>query len=266
MSTQDLNAVNRAFSKQSTHFDQDDLQNTILQDLRKDVYVHVNKFLKPNSRILELNAGTGIDAKYFLDQGHTVHATDLSDGMIVQLNARKDLASPARSLTVQQVSFEDLHLVESEKFDLVFSNFGGLNCTNNLETVTTSLVDKVKTGGHTILVVMPRMCVWEIAGVLKGNTNAFRRFSRNGVTARLEGEQFTTWYHSLTTIRKAVPLEFEFVSSVGLAALSPPPHRDDLAKKRTGLYRSLRRLDSVVRHSFPFNRWADHLIVTFRKK
>ena len=41
----------------------------------------LRNFLAPRSSILELNAGTGEDAVYFAQQGHNVHATDISAGM-----------------------------------------------------------------------------------------------------------------------------------------------------------------------------------------
>src|SRR4051794_16595615 len=65
-----LTPVQKAFSKQATHYDQDDSSNPILLDWRKKVYTHVNQFLKPGNRILELNAGTGIDALHFVNAGH----------------------------------------------------------------------------------------------------------------------------------------------------------------------------------------------------
>ena len=53
MRRKDPDAVNKAFSKQAIHYDRDDHGNTILQDLRKQIYKHVDSFLSPGSRILE---------------------------------------------------------------------------------------------------------------------------------------------------------------------------------------------------------------------
>lgn len=71
-------AVNNAFSKQSFSFDEEDFQNPILQEMRKQVYEHVDKYITPDSNILELNAGTGIDALRFIQKGHRITATDRS--------------------------------------------------------------------------------------------------------------------------------------------------------------------------------------------
>ena len=65
--------------------------------MREQVYAHVNNYLKPGSSILELNAGTGIDAVHFASLGHRVHATDLSSGMIKQIRDKMQLLNSSRS-------------------------------------------------------------------------------------------------------------------------------------------------------------------------
>ncbi|MBY0433063.1 MAG: class I SAM-dependent methyltransferase, partial [Cyclobacteriaceae bacterium] len=80
--------VNRAFTTQSHHYDEDDRDNIILQQWRSHVYRHVEQYLRPKARILELNAGTGIDAVYFALKGNAVLATDLSDGMVGKISEK----------------------------------------------------------------------------------------------------------------------------------------------------------------------------------
>lgn len=240
----------QAFTAQSTHYDSDDSSNEVIRDLRKQVYNHVTRFMKPASRILELNAGTGIDAQHFISQGHSVLATDLSDGMIHELTKK--------GIPNKQLSYEHLDQLH-EKFDYIFSNFGGLNCIDDLGKVTKHLSPLLNPGGFVTFVIMPKICPWEILSALKLNKNAFRRMKTGGVMAHIDGVYFKTWYHSLADIRKAFDDRFEFIGSEGLAALSPPPH-----KVHSNSF--LKKLDRSVNRSFPFNRWADHIIVTFRTK
>ncbi|HWC53136.1 MAG TPA: hypothetical protein VG676_06100, partial [Chitinophagaceae bacterium] len=54
-----------AFSKQSGIFDQLYSGNEIIRYKRKRVRLHVQNFLTLNSKILELNCGTGEDAIWF---------------------------------------------------------------------------------------------------------------------------------------------------------------------------------------------------------
>jgi len=256
--------VNEAFSLQSLHFDADDLQNPLLQDMRTQVYRHVSKFLSPSSNILELNAGTGIDALYFVQQGHKVHATDLSDGMIEQIKTKINYFHLHDRLSVQQLPYDRLDRLRGRKFDLVFSNFGGLNCIDFLTRVTKNLPSILNPGGFVTWVIMPPVCPWEIISILKGNRNAFRRLNRTGIMAHLDGKHFKVWYHSLSYIKKSFGRDFKLIQSEGLAALTPPPHVTQFSIQHPSLYKTLKKVDASVRNNFPFNRWADHIIVTFQ--
>jgi len=260
-------AVDRAFSKQSYHYDESDRANPILKDMREQVYAHVNRYLRPGCSILELNAGTGIDAMHFASLGYRVHATDLSSGMIKQIKDKMQYSILQGRLTCQQLSYDQLQQVGDEKFDYVFSNFGGLNCIQDLSSVTRDLATLLHPGAFVTFVIMPPVSLWELAWILKGNpSQAFRRLHKNGVKAHLEGEFFETYYHSLGKIKKAFGSEFKFIRSEGLCALSPPPSPKEFALKYPRLYATLRKMDSSVRSFPPFNRWADHVIVTFKLK
>ena len=258
-------AVNAAFSKQSGGYDDADHANIVLKHMREQVYLHVLKYLKPGSRILELNAGTGIDAMKFVSEGHYVTATDISDGMVAQIRAKITRHHLESRLKCLQLPYEDVNALAGEKFDFIFSNFGGLNCIRNLRSVTRHLPQLLKPGAMITWVIMPPVCVWELAGIFAGHgPRAFRRFRRNGTRSHLEGSYFTTYYHSLSDIKSAFGKQFRLMETEGLAALSPPPHRGDIPEKHPRLYNFLRKADQAVRGFAPFNRWADHIIVTFR--
>lgn len=263
--TRGFESVNRAFSKQSVLYDQEDAANPILTTWRKLVYQHVDLFIRPNSRILELNAGTGIDAMHFASQGHSVHCTDVSDGMIDQIRGKIEHHALQARITCQPCSFESLNEVAGS-FDYVFSNFGGLNCTDDLAKVARHLAGKVNRGGFVTWVIMPPVSPWEISWALKGHFRAaFRRLSKKGVMAHLEGEHFRTCYFSLPQVADALGHDYQLRRCEGLGALSPPPSAFYFPDKHPVLYPFLSKLDNHVRVHFPFNRWADHLIMTFEK-
>ncbi len=258
-----LTPVQRAFSKQAPHYDQDDSSNPVLLDWRQQVYAHVNQFLKPGSRMLELNAGTGIDALHFVNEGHTVLATDFSPGMVAEIKKKILQASHPDRLRARQCSFESLESID-EKFDYVFSNFGGLNCSADLARVVSGLRRVLKTGAFITWVVMPPVCPWEIAGLLFGRSHSLRRLKREGALAHLEGEHFQTNYYSLGAVKKVFGPDFHFVAAEGLGALSPPPSSLAFVRMNPHTYSALKRIDKALTKSFPFNRWADHIIVTFQ--
>jgi SAM-dependent methyltransferase len=259
-----LTSVQKAFSKQASHYDHDDSSNCILLEWRKKVYSHVNHFLRPGSSILELNAGTGIDALHFVNAGHAVLATDFSPGMVAEIKKKIPRAVSPQKFRVRQSSFEALKDFTNEKFDYVFSNFGGLNCSADLKTVTSGLPDLLRDGGFVTWVIMPPICPWEIGGLFLGRKDPLRRLKHKGTIARLEGEEFQTYYYSLADISKAFGSNFRLVKTEGLGAVSPPPSSLTFVQNHSRAYAVLRKIDGALTKLFPFNRCADHIIVTFQ--
>ena len=263
--TSQAEAVNRGFSRQSAIYDESDRNNPVLQDLRHQVYSHVQKFIKSASRILELNAGTGLDALHFVSQGHHVHATDLSDGMISQIKGKIQQNNLNSQLTCQQLSYTELDKSSEKGFDYVFSNFGGLNCLRDLSQVTRNLPGLLNDEAYVTFVIMPPVSLWELTWVLKGNVQkAVRRLRKDGTVAHLEGEYFKTYYHSLNAIRKSLQPSFHLIACESLALVSPPPHCSTFPVKHPHIYNFLRGSDKLMRGLYPFNRWGDHLIATFQ--
>ena len=257
------NPVAAAFTKQSGRYDQDDIDNPVLRAWRQQVYRHVERYVKPGSSILELNAGTGIDALYFAKRGHRVHATDISEGMIEQIRKKIADHNTGNNLTFQQCSFEHLDRIDQGPFNYVFSNLGGLNCTENLVRVTRNLPQLLHQGAIVTWVVMPPIAPWEILSLFNGNRDAFRRLKRYGTAAQVEGITFRTWYHSVTAIRKALGPAFKKLRSESLGLISPPPS-SGIPGTYPRLDRFLSGIDFVLHNKFPFNRWGDHVIVSFR--
>jgi ubiquinone/menaquinone biosynthesis C-methylase UbiE len=259
-------AVNRAFSKQSSQYDHEDISNPILQAMRQQTYAHLQRFLDPKSSILELNAGTGIDALHFARVGHHVHATDIASGMIKQIESKIAAENLGALVSCQQLSYDELQRIDEQKFDYVFSNFGGLNCIKDLSSVAAHLPGLLRLGGHVTWVIMPPVYLWELMWFFKGyGMKAFRRLRQDGVLAHVEGEYINTFYHSLPTIKRAIGPKFKLVESEGLHAVLPPPSRGDFPAKHPGIYKFLQRVDALVRSRYPFNRCADHIIVTFKR-
>ena len=263
--TERFDSVNRAFTRQAQYFDEYDRNNIILADMRKQVRDHVMKFLKKGDYILELNAGTGLDAEYFVEQGCKVHATDLSDGMIQKIKQRIKHQNLSNSITFQQCSFTQLDKLTFSGFNYIFSNFGGLNCIRDLNQVTKFFSGVLNDHGFVTIVVMPKICPWELLSVLKGNfALAFRRFKKNGATAHLEGEYFKTYYFTHNKVLKSFGKKFKLIKAEGLGVLIPPPVKENLPKQLPKFYRILKYFDKKLRNHFPFNRWADHFIITLQ--
>jgi ubiquinone/menaquinone biosynthesis C-methylase UbiE len=257
--------VSKAFSVQAEHFDSDEESNRILKWMRAQIYHHEEEFLLPHSTILELNAGTGIDAVHFAQQGHSVLAIDNAPGMLHQLQNKISTYHLEDRIRSALCSYTQLDTLPAEQFDHVFSNFGGLNCIPNLQDVVSQLPRLLKPGATVTFVIMPRVCPWEIAQALRGKFRlAFRRFSRNGASAHIDGVQFISYYYTPAQVINTFGNKFTLVRLRGLASLSPPPFLNAFSEKYPSWYRTLTRWDERFAEIFPLNRWADHFIITMR--
>lgn len=259
----------RAFDRQSVIFDELYGKNTIIEYKRKRTRAHLERYLTEGSKILELNAGTGEDAIYFAQKGHQVHATDISEGMLKQLNRKIGDLNLDDWVSSEQISFEELAKMAHKKpFDAIFSNFGGLNCTYQLDKVSASFSDLVKPGGTVTLVIMPPFCLWEFLTILKGNTKlAFRRlFAEKGAKAHIEGVRFLCWYYEPSHIISFLQKDFELVSLEGLCVLVPPSYLETFPNKYPRLYTVLQKWEDRLKSTFPFKYIGDYFIITLKKK
>ena len=258
-----FDSVKEAFSRQSEIFDEYEENNQILKWMRKVTRTHISRYLRNNYRILELNSGTGLDAVYFAEKGNRIHCIDISDGMLKKLDEKIKARNLVSLISYQVLSFTELDKLGNNSFDYIFSNFGGLNCVKDLNEVFRYFGNILKPGGKVTLVIIPPICPWELALIFKGNfRTAFRRLHNNGITANVEGIQFTTYYHSVSKTIDALGPDFRVIDIQGLASVSPPPYMINFPKRFPNLYKILTRLDEKLSPYFPFNRCADHFILT----
>lgn len=262
-------AAERAFSKQSFVFDDIYSPNLIIQYKRQRVREHVMRYLRANSNILELNAGTGEDAVWFAQNGHRVHATDISKGMQDKLAEKISSQKLGSRVSQELCSFTQLDDLKNKgPFDLVFSNFAGLNCTGDLDKVLSSLPQLLKPGGFVTLVILPKFCLWESMMFLKGDfkTASRRFFSKKGVTGHLEGEYFTCWYYNPSFVLKHTKNEFDLLSVEGLCTLVPPSYLENFPKKRPSLFNWLKQKEGKWKTKWPWKNIGDYYIISLRKK
>ncbi|MES2006093.1 MAG: class I SAM-dependent methyltransferase [Bacteroidota bacterium] len=258
-----------AFSRQSVVFDELYASDTIVHYKRERVRTHVNSLLKPNSHILELNAGTGEDAMYFAQNGHQVHATDISEGMLSRLHEKAIHNRLEQLITSEQCSFTALEsLVQKGPYDHIFSNFAGLNCTDKLDHVLHSLSGLLKSGGTVTLVILPRFCLWEFLLLFKGMwRTATRRFTgKKGARSHVEGTYFTCWYYNPSFVKQQLAGEFNSIATEGLCSFVPPSYIRFFAEKHPRMFVALRKLESRFKHSWPWRSIGDYYIISFRKK
>jgi len=258
-----------AFSGQSGIFDGLYSDNTIIQYKRLRVRDHVLQYLPDNSHILELNSGTGEDAIFFAGKGHHVHATDLSQGMQQQLILKVRGKGLNDRITNELCSYTALDQLKNKgPYDLIFSNFAGLNCTNELDKVLGSFPPLLKSNGILTLVIMPKFCLWETLLLFKGEfRTAFRRFfSSKGKTAHVEGHYFKCWYYNPSYITKRLKNQFNVLGIEGLCTIVPPSYMEGFAEKHPATYAFLKKWEDWLKSGWPWKYVGDYYIISLRKK
>jgi len=237
-------------------------ENAIDKSRRGLIRREVLKYLRPGNRILELNAGSGIDAEFFARKGFEVLATDISENAGARIREKSRLLP---NLSFLRCDFSELEPIGQKKFDYIFSNFGGLNCTNDLEKIFSDCDKLLNPGGYFTLVAMPKIYPWEIASAFTGNHNAFRRFKKSNV-AQVGGSEIRVWYHSPRKIRNAFPKNFRRVSTYNIGTFYPSAHFVSFARFPK-LLSWLVRIDEKISASAIVPKGiGDYVIMTFQKK
>jgi hypothetical protein len=202
-----------AFSNQSGVFDALYSGNTIINYKRERVRRHVLQYLKPGSSILRTKQRHRRRCLFFAQKGFKVHATDISAGMQAELTDKAARNNMQQFISTEICSYTQLHQLKNKgPYDLIFSNFAGLNCTNELDKVLNSFSTLLNPNGMVTLVILPKFCLWETLLLFKGKfKTAFRRFfSSKGRAAHVEGVHFKCWYYNPSFIKKHLKMSLMF--------------------------------------------------------
>lgn len=253
-----------AFSLQAAAFDRVDAANPLIGWVRDRVRAQAIHQMRPGERLLELNAGTGIDSAYFAERGMQVMATDIAPGMVAQ--QQEKIRTARMKWSARRCSFLELHLLGPVKAHHVFSNFGGLNCTDRLDLVLDGVDRLLLPGGTCTMVIMPRFSPWESLALLKGNIPLAMRRWRQRSPASLEGVVFPCHYHAARTVIRLLGDRYEVVAQRALGLFVPPPHHERIFNRWPTLFRVLAWLEDRTA-AFPLLRnWGDHYVITLRKR
>lgn len=258
--------VSAAFSAQSAIFDQINVENKLTDHLRDIYRSEIETQINPGGNILELNCGTGIDSIYFAGKGHRVLATDNAEGMLAQLNHKVQQQHLEERITTQRCSFLALDQLGDKRFDYIISNFGGLNCTDDLDKVLLQFKEHLTENGKVTLVIMPKISPWELIMALKGNfKTAFRRF-RKHTPAHVEGVHFSVYYYNPSYVIRTLKKDFNVLTVKGVYFAVPPDFYQNFVERYPKMYRFFKAVENKLGNWFPFTYCCDHYMITLQKK
>ncbi len=263
-----LQNTQQAFDSAAETFDSDDYKNGILQWMRTTVHkIYLNNF-KRGDLLLELNSGTGIDAVFLSHNGIKVYATDISPKMIEILRTKVKSKGLSGEIRYEVKSFDDISEITESNFDGVISNFGGLNCIPDFSKLSHDLYSKLKSNGKIIGIVINKICPWEMFfySMKFDFHTAFRRFSKKGVDANLNGGKVKTFYFTPGGFGKFFQEEFKIERVYSHALFTPPPYLVGFYNKLKPIAKLFMKMDEVTRGIFPFNRLGDHFIIIMTKR
>jgi len=235
---------------------------------RKRVYHYLVPLVKKTTRVLEVNCGTGHDAIQLAPLAGSYYATDVSQQM-VRVCEEKLKQQPIDNLRFAVMDINHLVLPTEQRFDLLVSNFGGLNCLNpeQLKSFSNSIGHAMNSGAKLVLVIMPKKCWMENAWYrLRKDKRLYRRNTDKGVPTEVNGRQFYTYYYSPTDVAAIFSEGFvvKTVKSIGL--FIPPSYLNPLFEKRLWLLKILNAAEWLFGGFAFFANYADHVYMELEKK
>lgn len=235
---------------------------------RKGVWKYVESILPQLNgfEMLELNLGTGEDAVLFADGGMNIVATDITEEMLKITHKKAEQFSMQNKISSHYLDLETFNeTLFDKKFDLIFSNFGGLNCMNPgcLQSLFERLPSLLNPGGRFIGVVMPKFCAWEtIFFLLRCQfRKAFRRVSDKESFSDLHGPNIKTWYYGPSQLKQWSKSRFRVVSLRPIGVVLPPAYLERFFTVKKRWLLRLNNLEKKLNKSSLFSAMADNYLI-----
>ncbi len=259
-----------AFDGYADHYDDHFTQSRIGLLQRKQVWRNLLPYLTKPSRILEINCGTGADALRLATLGHSVLATDASSGMIRVCETKKKATEFRGELEFKQAEFQQLSdLLKEQKFDLIFSNFGGLNCVDQKTTRTLAAIfcRFLEPNGKLFFVYMSKGCLWEKWYYrYKGKpTIGHRRKSNGPIMVKFGDKEFPIWYYNPVQVRELYRPYFTLENCQPIGLFVPPSYLEGFFKEKKLLLQTLHWMDRRMARERWAN-YADHFSIVFKMR
>jgi ubiquinone/menaquinone biosynthesis C-methylase UbiE len=258
------------FDAVAARYDETFSSSKIGQAQRAAVWTELAKTFQRGNRTLEIGCGTGIDACFLAKRAVHVVACDSSPQMVevaqrrIEENGLQQLVHP-RVLRAEDIAA--LHT--KELFDGALSNFGVLNCIEDLGQFAHDLARCLKPGASVLLCWMGPCCLWEMAWYLaRGNQEkAFRRLKRDGVTAKIaDGAFVRVHYPSVKSLLRTFAPQFRVTAIKGIGVAVPPSYLEPWAQRHPQLFQLCERADSLLGRCPGVRVLADHILVRLQRE
>ena len=255
-----------SFDKAALNYDATFTNSEIGKMQRNLVHKQLSKQVASVQKILEINCGTGEDAIWLAQQNFHVTASDISPKMIEVARSKASFDN-LKFLTV------DIKIIHSSlgglTFDLIFSNFGGLNCLSKseLEKFFSDANSILSEKGKLALVIMPKNTLWEqLYFLVKARFSSVFRRKKEFVLADVDGEKIPTYYYNPKDIVNLAKNNFELIAQKPIGFFVPPSYLESFFKNKKGLLQFLNTAENRILNLSFLSKYADHYIITLQKR
>jgi len=258
------------FDTAAAHYDEYFTYTEIGKLQRTRVWDYLDLIL-PNKpiNILELNCGTGEDAIWFAKNGHNILATDISEKMIEVTQAKVKKFDLSDKIVVKQLDINEIDKAfKTDEFDLVFSNFGGLNCLteNDLRSLSEKIKILLKPNGKFIAVVMSDFCMIEsIYFLLKLKTKEIIR-RRKAQKVSINNSIVDTYYYHPKKFYKYFNNDFIINRIIGVGVFIPPSYLNNFFRRKMNTLKLLNKLETSFGNYSILASIADHYLIDLNLK
>lgn len=263
-----------AFDAAAATYDQEFTDSSVGRAQRRLVWFHLARVLSQlpaPAEVLEVNCGTGEDALWLAKQGHRVLATDISASMLVVAAQKAAQGGYRHAVTCARLAAQEIEPdTLGRRFDLVLSNFGGLNCLSptDMRTLARRLPEMVSPGGRVLMVIMPPFCLWETfwSLITLRPGLAMRRWRKGPVMTQVHGTSFPIWYYRLGWLRRLFSDSFDCVRVRPVGFTVPPSALEGRLHKYPRLLSAMERIDRAFGRSSLLAAMSDHALLEFRRR
>ncbi|HEY1657410.1 MAG TPA: class I SAM-dependent methyltransferase [Candidatus Sulfotelmatobacter sp.] len=268
VSSLETTASRAPFDAVAEKYDQGFTFSKIGQAQRSVVWRELDRTFHAGDRVLEIGCGTGVDACFLAERGVKVVACDSSPAMI-QVAARRVREMAINTVDLRLLAAENLAEIRQEAaFDGVFSNFGALNCVEDLKAVGEDLGGLLKPGGTALMCFLGPACFWETVWyLLKAKPRkAFRRWRSSSITAELTPEsRLQVRYYGVRSLERIFAPSLRLRSWRGVGLLVPPSYVELFAKRFPALLKLAAWADLLLARCPGIRGGSDHILVKLER-
>ncbi len=259
------------FDSVASTYDEDFTHTPIGKLQRERTHYFTQLYLPKNNslKILELNCGTGEDAIWIAQQGHQILATDSAENMVDVARSKNNKLN--LNIQFEVSSFNELNnKFLGQQFDIIFSNFGGLNCVDEieLEKLNADLAKLLKPNGKLIMVLLGKYCwIEKLYFLLKGDIENSRRRLVSTSANLGNGAMQKTYCYSVKKIEH-IFTSFKLENHKPIGIIIPPSYFNALLERVKFTIPLIKLFEKLFSRFSILSNYGDHtfIIMTNRSK